>query len=75
MFFSLLRDCVRLGVSVAGLASGALSEGKAAARRKAESCIQELGFVSRDEFEAMSESFRRFSSQYSRECSKRDGKK
>ncbi|AAV86865.1 hypothetical protein F0Q53_04775 [Anaplasma marginale] len=74
MFSLLLRDCVRLGVSVLGLVSGALAEGKMAARRKAESCIRDMGFVSRDEFEAMSESFRRYSSKHDKECSKRDKK-
>ncbi|MFV9870674.1 MAG: hypothetical protein AB8U69_03020 [Anaplasma ovis] len=74
MFSLLLRDCVRLGVSMLGIAVETLAEGKTAARHRVESCIRDMGFVSRDEFEAMSESFRRYSSKYDKECSKRDKK-
>ena len=72
MFSLLLRDCVRLGVSVLGIAAETLAAGKMAAVHKVESCIRDMGFVSRDEFEAMSESFRRYSSKHDKECSKRE---
>ncbi|MGN7661373.1 MAG: hypothetical protein ACTJLK_01995 [Anaplasma sp.] len=67
----LLRDCLRLGISVLGLTSGALTETKKIIMRKMESCIRDMGFVSRDEFEAMSESLKRA---YSDRKGKRSGR-
>ncbi|MGN7678755.1 MAG: hypothetical protein ACTJLL_03290 [Anaplasma sp.] len=69
MSFPLLRDCLRLGISVFGLTSGALTETKKIVMRKIESCIRDMGFVSRDEFEAMSESLKRADGNHKKECS------
>ena len=59
MFLSLLRDCVRVGITAMGGVCGALSLGRSVARQKVKSCLRDMGFVSREEFEVLSEHLKR----------------
>ncbi|MFV9839038.1 MAG: hypothetical protein AB8U44_03370 [Aaplasma endosymbiont of Hyalomma asiaticum] len=59
MLFSLLRDCVRVGITAVGGLCGALSIGRGIAQEKVKSCLRDMGFVSREEFEVLKEHLRR----------------
>lgn len=55
MLFSVLRGVVRTGTSVIGASSLALGAGKKAVEKCVRVCLDKMGYVSREEFEALRE--------------------
>ncbi|MEH0831845.1 accessory factor UbiK family protein [Anaplasma bovis] len=66
MFSSLLRDCARLSISALSTASSVLASGKQVFKRRVESWFSDMGFVSREEFDALRECLARSQSKTTR---------
>ncbi|ANC33985.1 hypothetical protein APHNP_1336 [Anaplasma phagocytophilum str. ApNP] len=72
MLFSLLRGCTRIGITVLGGACGVLAMSRGVLKEHMKSSLKEMGFVCREEFDALNECFRRFQASKEKQSHQRD---